>query len=117
MVSGPAGAPRVASESELKMTIKEVPVPGAEPEGGVFPPNVLSASDTEQAIIDDISSKTLFPSNKIKVDSTSKFQRGFGQTDVWHIKVGVSGMTPSDVDEAVEKLSQSGYFFESIKFS
>lgn len=114
MPEGPLGGPRPGSNSTLELRIKEIPVPTGNNEG-VLPDSITSRQSKE--IKEDILTRgVFFTDDRVSVDRKTSIERGLGQTDVWTIKVNVSGMRPDMVDDSVNALIDVGYKFESVEF-
>lgn len=115
MTRGPLGGRRPASNSSLKLVVKDSPVPSDTSEG-VFPEPLLRMGSEESSVAEDIADRTNIDRGSISVDKTVSVMRGLGQTDKWTILINVSGMTPSEVDDEVDTLVDAGYLFSTIKF-
>lgn len=115
MPEGPLNGPRPGSDSTLLLRIRETPVPEKDPEP-LFPMKIIRATNTEKAILEEIVRDTSFGESQISIDRSTSVQRGLGQTDVWEMRVDVSGLRPSDVAEDVDNLVNAGFKFEIVEF-
>jgi len=115
MPEGPLNGPRPGSDSTLLLRIRETPVPEKDPEP-LFPMKIIRATDTEKAILEEIVSNTSFGEGQISIDRSTSVQRGLGKTDVWEMRVDVSGFSPAVVFENVEDLIDEGFLFELVEF-
>lgn len=115
MPEGPFGGPRPASNSTLKMVVRETPVPTNE-DTGVFPDIIIKIGADVKNIREDISTRTGLELSNISINRRSNFIRGLGQTDTFVIKLDVSGETPDTVSNIVRTLTRDGYLFETVVF-
>lgn len=107
----------------LQVTIKEVPVPGADPDG-VLPEPVIRMNDTEVGIRDDFEDYSLDAARgmtgvyagAVRVDMSSSFKRGFGQTTTWTINISIKDTTPEFVDHILDRAEDDGYVMSNARF-
>jgi len=103
----------------LQVTIREVPVPGADPDG-VLPDPVIRMDDTEVGIKDDFEDYALDAnrdfSGAVKIDTKTSFQRGLGQTTVWRINIGIKDERPSVVEHILDRAEKDGYKMDDAVF-
>lgn len=116
MPSGPLGIPRPATNSTLKLVIKETPAPTDDDEG-VFPPEIIKFGADESRVRSNVSMVTGIELGKVRVSRKTSFMRGMGQTDKFTIKIDVSKHTPSQVSRIVKDLEKEGYKFDRVVFT
>lgn len=110
---------RPLSSPVLKLEIRELPVAGKDPEP-VFPMDVIRASDTEEAMTDDVKQAFRAVDNvnidrDISLSVKNKFQRGLGQTDIFTILIDAKHTQPQELTRAVEDLIDEGYMFTQVR--
>lgn len=107
----------------LQVTIKEVPVPTGDNKG-VLPEPVIRMDDTEVGIKDDFEDYALDAardmvgvySGAVRVDMSSSFRRGFGQTTTWTINISIKDTTPEFVDHILDRAENDGYVMSNARF-